>query len=83
MSKIFIKDEGGKFAKVEIDEALLAFVNKMTPPALTSREISDRMGIPYTTIHHRLKRMSEEGLIKCSEDGTYKPGRPSLLWEKV
>jgi len=83
MSKIFIEDEAGSLRKVEIDEALLVFINKMTPPAMTSRQISEKMGIPYTTIHHRLKRMADESLINGKEDRTMRPGRKSILWEKM
>lgn len=30
----------------------------------SSREISDKTGIPITTVHNRIKRMEKEGIIK-------------------
>ncbi len=83
MSKIYINDESGNLKKVTIDEALLEFIKHKTPPAMTSRQISDEMGIPYTTIHHRLVSMAESNTIKCKEDRTMRPGRKSMLWEKI
>lgn len=83
MSEIFITDEGGNFKKVGIEEALLLFINKKTPPAMTSRQISEAMSLPYTTIHHRLVTMAEEKRIQRKEDRTMRPGRKSILWEKA
>jgi len=83
MSEIYIEDEGGRFKKVTIGEALIEFINRKTPPAMSSKQISVEMGIPYTTIHHRLVSMAEENLIKCSEDRTMRPGRKPMLWEKI
>lgn len=83
MSEIFITDDGGNFKKVEIEEALLIFINRKTPPAMTSRQIAEAMALPYTTIHHRLVTMAKEKLIQRAEDRTMRPGRKSILWEKV
>ena len=32
---------------------------------ISMKEISKRTGIPITTIHNRIKKMKEEGIIKC------------------
>jgi DNA-binding IclR family transcriptional regulator len=84
MNDIYVKDDdGGSMKRITITEALLEFVKHKTPPAMSSKQISEEMGIPYTTIHHRLVKLAESGKIKKQEDRSYKPGRKALLWEKI
>lgn len=44
------------------DERILMLLQKNAK--LTSREISEKIGIPVTTTHNRIKKMEREGIIK-------------------
>src|SRR3989338_5727656 len=44
------------------DERILGMLNK--DAKLTSREISEKIGMPITTVHNRIKKMEKEGIIK-------------------
>lgn len=44
------------------DEIILSMLRENSK--LSSREMSERIGIPITTIHNRIKKMEEEGIIK-------------------
>ncbi len=45
------------------DELILGFLQKNSH--YSSREISNKTGIPITTVHNRIKRMEKEGVIKA------------------
>lgn len=44
------------------DEIILGLLKENCK--LSSREMSDRTGIPITTIHNRIKKMEQEGIIR-------------------
>ena len=44
------------------DELILSMLQKNSK--YSSREISGKTGIPITTVHNRIKRMEQEGIIK-------------------
>ncbi|HLD85338.1 MAG TPA: Lrp/AsnC family transcriptional regulator [archaeon] len=44
------------------DERILGMLNK--DAKLTSREISEKIGMPVTTVHNRIKKMEKDGIIK-------------------
>jgi transcription initiation factor IIE alpha subunit len=82
MPKIPVKID----SKIEIldtlEEAILIFLDKKTPPAMTSQQIADLLKSPYPTIHPKLKTLHEKGLIAGKVDQTPRPGKKRLLWEK-
>lgn len=67
---------------ISLEEAILILLDKKTPPAMTSQDISDELGSPYPTIHPKLKFLQEKGLIEGKEDQTPRPGKKRLLWAK-
>src|SRR3989338_8849145 len=44
------------------DERILGMLNK--DAKLSSREISEKIGMPVTTVHNRIKKMEKDGIIK-------------------
>ena len=44
------------------DEIILSLLKENSK--FSSREMSDKTGIPITTIHNRIKRLEEEGIIR-------------------
>lgn len=50
---------------MELDEKYLKIIQLLQQDAkLTSSEISQRLGIPITTVHNRIKKLEREGIIK-------------------
>lgn len=71
--------ENGKIEVLGYDEALRIFLEKKGC-FMTSRQIAKEIGIPYSTIHYRLVKMAEKGLIEKKVDHTPKTGRKPLLF---
>jgi DNA-binding PadR family transcriptional regulator len=72
----------GEVKIISIEEAILWFLDKKTPPAITSQDVADGLSSPYPTIHPKLKILHEQGLIEGRQDQTPRPGKKRLLWAK-
>lgn len=81
MSKIPVKFNS-KIQIISLEEAILHYLDRNTPPALTSQDISDGLSSPYPTIHPKLKALHEQDLVQGREDQTPRPGKKRLLWER-
>ena len=81
--KVYFQDTGGKMEETSYEHVILVFLDKNTPPAMTSQEIADKIGLAYPTIHPKLKALNEQGLITGRKDQTPRPGKQRLLWEKA
>jgi DNA-binding MarR family transcriptional regulator len=81
MSKVPVKINGD-IRVIPLEEAILFYLDKHTPPAITSQDIADAIHSPYPTIHPKLKQLYEQDLIRGREDQTPRPGKKRLLWEK-
>lgn len=69
----------GTIKALNYEEALVEFLDRRLAWLSTS-QISKEMGIPYTTINHRLKSLAEREQIISKEDKSPRIGRPRILW---
>jgi len=63
-----------------LEDVLLLFL-KTTEKFMTSKQIGKELGLAYSTIHHRLVAMTEQGLLEKKIDKTPRPGRKSYLFK--
>ena len=70
----------GTIKMAEIEDALLMFL-KRKDEFMTSKQIGEELGIAYSTIHHRLVDMANEGLLEMKVDRTPRPGRKAYLFK--
>jgi predicted ArsR family transcriptional regulator len=81
-NKVYLQEEGGKLEEITFEEVILIWLDSFTPPPKTSQEVAEGMGLPYPTVHPKLKTLHEQELIQGEEDMTPRPGKPRLLWQK-
>lgn len=81
MSKVPVKINS-EVKVISLEEAIMWYLDKKTPPAVTSQDVADGLDKPYPTVHPKLKILHEQGLIEGREDQTPRPGKKRLLWEK-
>lgn len=72
----------GKIRALSYEAALVEFLN-LQMKWMSVSDISKEMGIPYTTINHRLNSLAKRGEIVAKEDRTPRIGRPRTLYGSV
>lgn len=72
----------GKIRALTYEEALVEFLD-IKGEWMSTSQISKEMGIPYTTINHRLKMLADDNWIVSKDDRSPRIGRPRILWGSV
>lgn len=83
--KVLFIDEDEKVIPSSYEALLEQWIQENTPPAVTTKEISNALRIPYDTIQPKLKNMAEDKKIQLSKKARSvgEIGRRKYAWSRA